>query len=108
MSRIARKEALPLAEVFKEMIKGSHLAASHNTHRIFAAWNAASGAGQYTIRRFFRDGRLYITLSSSVVRTQLYMQRAFLLEKINSILAEDELFISDDPRYSDVKELILK
>ena len=108
MSRIARKDALPLAQVFKEMMKESHLSASHNTQRIFDAWNNASGAAEFTIKRFFRDGKLYITLSSSVIRSQLYMQRDALVGKMNALLAEDPLFISDDPRLCNVKELILK
>lgn len=108
MSRIARKEALPLAQVFKEMMKQSRLGASHNTRRIFLAWNAASGAEEFTIRRFFRDGTLYITLSSSVIRTQLYMQKDYLLRRINELLAEDDLLIESDTLPGEVKELILK
>ena len=108
MSMIARKEALPLAQVFKEMIRESRLGASHNTRRIFMAWNAASGAEEFTIKRFFRDGKLYITLSSSVIRTQLYMQKDYLIRRMNELLSEDELLISSETLPGEVKELILK
>ena len=73
-----------------------------------ASLDAASGAGRYTVRRYFRDGKLYITVDSSVVRSQLSFQRDVLLEKINALLAQDELFTCDDPRSGCVKELILK
>ena len=106
MSRVARKTALPLEELIQEFIRTSRLTPGLNTRRIFAAWDAASGAGRYTVRRFFRDGKLYITVDSSVVRSQLSFQREVLLEKVNALLAQDELFTGDGSRA--VQELILK
>lgn len=108
MSRVARKQAVSLAEAIQEYLKASRLTSGLNTQRIFAAWDAASGAGRYTVRRFFRDGRLYITVDSSVVRSQLFFQRDTLIEKMNALLAQDELFTRDDPRVGVVQELILK
>ena len=108
MSRVARKTAVSLSEAIQEYLKVAKLSAGLNTQRIFAAWDAASGAGRYTVRRFFRDGRLYITVDSSVVRSQLSFQRDVLIEKINALLAQDELFTQDDARVGIVKELILK
>ena len=108
MSRVSRNSAVPLAELIQEYLQSSRLAGGHNTQRIFAAWDAASGAARYTVRRFFRDGRLYITVDSSVVRSQLSFQRQALLDKVNALLAEDELFIRDPSGEGVVKELILK
>ena len=106
--RIARKKALSMDELVRMYIESMRLAPALNTRRIFAAWDEASGAGKYTLKRFFRDGRLYITLSSSVVRNQLSFQSQALVEKMNAILSKDELFARDDARASFVKELILK
>jgi hypothetical protein len=106
--RIARKKALSMDEVVRMYVQSMKLAPALNTRRIFAAWDDASGAGPYTLKRFFRDGRLYITLSSSVVRNQLSFQSDALVEKMNAILSKDELFARDDTRVSYVKELILK
>jgi predicted nucleic acid-binding Zn ribbon protein len=106
-NRIARKNALPLVEVFKQMLAESGASATHNTNLIFSAWDTVSGVGAYTIKRFFRDGKLYITLSSSVICSQLAMQKDVLVAKINSSLAGNELYIGqavDGP----VKQLILK
>lgn len=108
MSRVARKTAAPLSDLIRTWLKSEHLTASLNTQRIFAAWDAASGAGRYTVRRYFRDGRLYITVDSSVVRSQLYFQREALVDKINALLGQDELFTRDDARVGLVQELILK
>ena len=108
MSRVSRKSAVPLGELIQEYLKASRLGSGHNTQRIFAAWDAASGAARYTVRRFFRDGRLYITVDSSVVRSQLSFQRQALLDKVNALLAEDALYIRDRSGGDVVKELILK
>ena len=106
--RITRKRAMSMEELIPMYIKSMKLSTGLNTHRIFAAWGEASGAAQYTLKRFFRDGKLYITLSSSVVRNHLSFQNAELVERINHILSRDELFVRDDPRVSFVRELILK
>ena len=108
MSRVARKTAVPLSELIHEYLRASKLASGLNTQRIFAAWDAASGAGRYTIRRFFRDGKLYITVDSSVVRSQLSFQRETLLAKVNALLAQDDMFTRGEGEADIVKELILK
>lgn len=92
----------------KEYIKSMKLSAGLNTQRIFAAWDACSGAAPFTLKRFFRGGKLYITLSSSVIRNQLYFQKAELMEKMNAFLSKDELFTQDDRTVSFIEELILR
>lgn len=92
----------------KEYIKSMKLSAGLNTQRIFAAWDACSGAAPFTLKRFFRGGKLYITLSSSVIRNQLYFQKAELMEKMNTFLSKDELFTQDDRMVSFIEELILR
>ena len=106
--RITRKRAMSMEELIPMYIKSMKLSTGLNTHRIFAAWDEASGAAQYTLKRFFRDGKLYITLSSSVVRNQLYFQRDLLVEKINAYLSGDPLFTPDNRSVSFVQEIVLK
>lgn len=95
-------------KVVQEFIKSMKLAAGLNTQRIYAAWDACSGAGPYTLKRFFRGGKLYITLSSSVIRNQLYFQRAVLIEKMNAYLSQDSLFTADNKSVGYITELILR
>ena len=97
-----------MEELVQTFIKSMKLSAGLNTRRIFEAWDQASGASRYTLRRYFRDGKLHITLNSSMVRNQLSFQKAALIERINGILREDELFQKDDPQVKYVEELILK
>lgn len=106
--RISRKKPLGMDEIVSMYIKSMKLSSGLNTQRIFAAWDEASGAAPFTLKKFFRDGRLYITLNSSVIRNQLSFQKEALVEKINEILSKDELFTKDDARVSYVNELILK
>jgi len=101
-----RKKAITIAEAMMEYIRQAKLASGLNTRCIFKAWDEASGASSYTLKRFFRDGKLYVTLSSSVVRSQLSIQNRLLVEKINGILKENELFTPGENHT--VKELILK
>ena len=105
---IHRKEAVGMDKIVEAYIKSMKIAAGLNTQRVFAAWDACSGAGPYTLRRFYRGGKLYITLSSSVMRSQLFLQKDLLVEKMNAFLAQDELFINDNKTVGFIQELILK
>ena len=106
--QIHRKEPVGMEEIVRQYIRSMKLSAGLNQQRIFAAWDACSGAGPYTLKRFFRGGKLYITLRSSVIRNQLYFQRDVLVQKMNAYLSEDELFTSDNKSVGFVQELILK
>ena len=97
-----------MSEVIQMYIKSMKISAGLNTRRIFKAWDEASGAAQFTMKRFFRDGKLFITLNSSMARLQLSMQTDLMKEKINRILENDELFIKDDPKVGYVDEIVLK
>ena len=106
--QIHRKEAVGMDRIVADYIKSMKLAAGLNTQRVFAAWDACSGAGPYTLRRFYRGGKLYITLNSSVLRSQLYMQKDLLMEKMNAFLRQDNLFTKDNKTVGFIQELILK
>ena len=84
-SGIHRKEPVAMDELVQMFIKSMKLSAGLNTRRIYEAWDQASGASRYTLRRYFRDGKLYVTLNSSMVRNQLGFQKEALRERINGI-----------------------
>ena len=106
--KVQRKTAEGMDSLMIRYVKAMGISAAHNSHRIFLAWDEASGAADNTIRRYFKDGVLTITLNSSVVRSVLYMQSDLLIAKINGILDEDELFIKDSPKLKKVEKLALK
>ena len=105
---ITRKQALSMEEVVAEYIKTMRLAAGLNTQRVFAAWDACSGAGPFTLKRFYRSGTLYITVNSSMVRDQLWFQKDLLVEKMNTWLTHDTLFTDDNRSVGFIKDLVLR
>ena len=106
--KIKRKNALPLGAAIKEYLQAARLTTGLNTRLIFKAWDDVSGAGPFTLKRYFRSGKLYITLSSSVVLNQLSARKEFLKEMLNDRLSRDELFEQDDKNATWVEEIILK
>lgn len=106
--RVERKSAEGMENIMIRYVKAMGISASHNSRRVYLAWDEASQAADYTIKRFFRDGTLTITLKSSVVRSVLFLQTDQLIAKINAILDRDELFIKDSPKLRKVEKLVLK
>lgn len=106
--KLQRKNAISMDELIEQYIRTMKLAAGLNTQIIFRAWDEVSGAGQFTLRKFFRDGVLYITLNSSVIRNQLFFQKADMITRINEVISADPLFVKDDPKVSKVTDIILK
>lgn len=107
-NRIGRKDAQGMEELIGQYIREMKLASGFNRQRVFEAWDAVSGASRYTIGRVFRDGMLYCTISSSVVRNQLYFQRDVLLQQINEYLDKDNMLVRDRKDDPMVRNLILK
>ena len=107
-NRIGRKDAQGMSELIAQYIREMKLSSGFNRQRIFEAWDVVSGASRYTIDRFFRDGMLYCTISSSVVRNQLYFQRDVLVKKMNEYIDEDEMFVRDAKDGPVIKNLILR
>ncbi len=103
-----RKEALGMDQMIPMYIRALKLSAGLNTQRVFAAWDAVSGVSSFTLRKFYRDGRLYVTLSSSIVRNQLEFQKDALVLALNGFLEKDELFVKDYEKVGYVREIILK
>lgn len=107
-NRFRRREAVGMEELVSRYIREMKLASGLNRQRVFAAWNEASGAARYTVSMFFRNGCLYCTIGSSMVRNQLHFQKESILERINVLLSQDELFTSPKEDGPYVKELILR
>ena len=108
VSRLSRKNAQTMDEVVKEYIREMKIASGLNEQLIFDAWDEVSGAASYTVSRYIRNGVLYCSLSSSVLRSRLFPRREELVRKINERLLGDMLFVRDDPKTGLVKQLILQ
>lgn len=107
-NRIGRKEAQGMDEVISQYIMEMKLAGGLNRQRIFAAWDAVSGVSAYTIGKYVRNGVLYCSLSSSMIRSRLLFQKDLIVKKINEFLAEDELFVKDGGKDGFIKDIVLR
>lgn len=99
---------MTVGDSIMEFLRLARLNSGLNNQSIFSAWDEVSGAGKYTVRRFYRAGVLYVTLASSAARTHLSGQLDLLLERINAVLAQDPLFDREDSSTGYVKEIRLK
>ena len=106
--RLDRREARGMDETVTALIRTLGLTSRLNTRRIFAAWDSVSGLGDKTLRRYYRDGKLYITLSSSMLRTRIGYEKDLLAAKINEVLAGDSLYTPMKGQEKPVKEIVLK
>ena len=105
---IRRKEAVGMQELISQFIVEMKISSGINRQRVEEAWNQVSGVSRYTLDVSYEKGVVYCSLSSSVVRNQLYFQRDVILQKMNEFLASDELFVSDMKGGPAVKTLVLK
>ena len=94
-----RENTQLISAILKEFIKEEQLEDGLNRVRLFNVWNLIVGevGARATTNKFFRDGILYCTINSSIIRTQLYYRKEDIVAQMNKILNGDI-----------VKKLILK
>lgn len=107
-NKLRRHEAVGMDELVTQFIRDMKLASGLNRQRAAEAWNTVSGAARYTLDVTFDRGMMICSISSSVVRNQLYFQRDILLARLNEHLASDPLFVSDKQEGPIVRNLILR
>ncbi len=106
--RLAHRDAIGMPDLMKAFVKHFNLSAGLNTQKIFDAWDKVSGAESFTLNKFFKGGTLYVTVSSSMVRTQLGFQKDSLIKAMNDLLEKDPLFMKDCNAVGYVKKIILR
>ena len=94
-----RQNTQLISVILKEFIKEEHLEEGLERLRIFKTWDLIVGyaGARATSNKFFKDGVLYCTISSSIVRTQLYYRKDDIVVLMNRMLNGDI-----------VKKLVLK
>lgn len=105
---IRRKEAVGMQELVSQFIREMKIASGINRQRVAEAWEKVTGASRYTLDVNYDRGVVYCSLSSSVVRNQLYFQKDVIMHKMNEFLAADDLFVKDPKGNPAVKALVLK
>lgn len=90
-----RESAKSIGQVIEQFIRSEGLEDGLLRVRIFEAWDIVVGenAARYTSKKFFKDGKLFCSIGSSVLRSQIYFQKEEILKQINSLLSAD--YVSD-------------
>ena len=83
-----RENTQLIKDVLQEFIKEERLEDGLQRVRIFGAWDLVVGdaGARATTSKFFRDGILYCTINSSIVRTQLYYRKEDIALQMNKML----------------------
>ena len=105
-NRFRRKEAVGMEQLVQDFIREMKITSGVNRQRAVEAWNTVSGASAYTLDVSLDRGILYVTLSSSMARNQLYFQKEVLMHKVNEYLDADSLFVKGDGPA--VRNIVLK
>lgn len=83
-----RENTQLIKDVLQEFIIEERLEDGLQRVRIFGAWDLVVGdaGARATTSKFFRDGILYCTINSSIVRTQLYYRKEDIALQMNKML----------------------
>lgn len=87
-----RQQADTIGDIYKAILDHTWLGPAMQKIEVFRAWEEVVGAraARATANKFFRDGVLYLTLSSSVLRSQLYFRLEDIRHQINSKVTGSE------------------
>ena len=85
-----RTNSNKLSQLLMEFIKEQGLVEGLRNVRIGHAWDKAVGEKYafHTTSKYFKNGILYCSIDSSIVRNQLYFRQDDIVAQINSILGE--------------------
>lgn len=102
-AKIRRTSAEPLGDILRLFVVQNKLGYGLFNQEIFRIWDEVSGAGRYSSNKYYREGTLYVTIRSSLVRSQLLFQLDAIMMKMNQLLDE-----SDTVKLSGIEEKISK
>lgn len=83
-----RENTQLIKDILQEFIKEEHLEDGLQRLKIFKVWDLVVGeaGARATSNKFFRDGVLYCTINSSIIRTQLYYRKDDIALQMNKML----------------------
>ena len=83
-----RENTRLISAIIEEFIKEERLEEGLNRTRLFRAWDNVVGenGARATSNKFFREGVLYCTINSSIMRTQMYYNRENIIAQLNKML----------------------
>lgn len=86
-----RENTQLIKDILQEFIKEEHLEDGLQRLKIFKVWDLVVGeaGARATSNKFFRDGVLYCTINSSIIRTQLYYRKDDIALQMNKMLNDN-------------------
>ena len=83
-----RENTQLIKAIIEEFIKEERLEEGLNRTRLFKAWDLVVGeiGAKATTNKFFKDGVLYCTINSSMIRTQMYYRKEDIISHMNKML----------------------
>ena len=83
-----RENTQLISEIIKDFIREERLEEGLNRARLFKAWDLVVGeiGAKATTNKYFRDGVLYCTINSSMLRTQMYYRKEDIMAHMNKML----------------------
>ena len=82
-----RENTQLIKSVIEEFIKEERLEEGLNRARLFKAWDLVVGEiANATTGKYFKDGVLYCTINSSILRTQMYYRKDDIIAHMNKML----------------------
>jgi len=87
-----RQQAETIGDIYKAILDHTWLGPAMQKIEVFRAWEEVVGmrAAQATSNKYFRNGVLYLTLTSSVLRSQLYFRLDDIRCQMNSKVSGSE------------------
>ena len=83
-----RENTQLIKAIIEEFIKEERLEEGLNRTRLFKAWDLVVGeiGAKATTNKFFKNGVLYCTINSSMIRTQMYYRKEDIIAHMNKML----------------------
>ena len=83
-----RENTQLIKAIIEEFIKEERLEEGLSRTRLFKAWDLVVGetGANATTNKYFKDGVLYCTVNSSILRTQMYYRKEDIIAHMNKML----------------------
>lgn len=88
-----RRKSVHISKIIQEILKQNNMHKKLNEVTIEQSWASVVGEtmAKYTSNVYINRGVLHVSVSSSVVRNELSMNRLILIEKLNAITQSETI-----------------
>lgn len=88
-----KENYIKIDELMNMFVKEYGLENGLQRSEVFNAWDQVVGMkfSKFTTNKFFRDNKLYCSISSSVARDELFVRRVQIKDKINEALGSERV-----------------